>query len=372
MDIKKLKERYPEVVPNTIMALRRYPLDDVANLVSYKLTKSGTVLIMDGKDEVIIQSYPRLEAPVIENDIPVLDEDYLVEYKVDGYNVRLVYLNCINNFVALQRGGFICAQTTAILRDAFGSEIMKFFKKHPDVVLCMEVVGRKSVNAINYEFNEENFGFGDVGYFVFDAFDKGMPGRWYEADFIEGLKSIGLSVIPHIGVLNNGNILAEKMEALDQHFDGVVIKSAKHRDRNHIYKLRWEYFVKKFRDKIRIKEKGGKKSDRPDVRILDHFFQGYPEPELGLNDGMSPEELKEFENKIKILDEVVRTDKSKVGDTVSEISDWLMQILNSKGKFDKEMQKKLIKGVRNRLGGFVGRSMSREDRKAKVRNKSKI
>jgi len=366
MDAKKLKERYPEAVENTIMALRRFPLEDVASLESYKLTKSGTVLITDGKEEVIIQSYPRLDAPFIEDDIPVLDEDYVVEYKIDGYNVRLVYLNCINNFVALQRGGFICAQTTSILRDAFGRELMKFFKKFPGIVLCMEVVGKKSVNAINYEFNEENWGFGDVGYFVFDAFDKGMPGRWYDANFIEGLQSM-LSVIPRVGVMNNGNILVEKMEDLDRHFDGVVIKSARHRDRNRIYKLRWEYFVKRFRDKIKIKDRGGKKSERPEVRILDHFFQGYPEEELGLNDGMSPSELKEYENKIKILDDVVRTDKSKISKTVSDIAGWLMRTINSKGNFDDDMQKKLYRGVRNRLGGFVGRSMGREDREEKVK-----
>jgi len=369
MDIKKLKEEYPDAVPNTIMGIKRFYLKDVANLKSYKLTKSGTVLIMDGDEEVIIQSYPRLEAPGITDDVPVLKDEYVAEYKVDGYNVRLVYLKSIDDFVALQRGGFICAQTTSILREAFGREIMKFFKEYPGVVLCMEVVGRKSVNAINYEFNEKNWGFGDVGYFVFDAFDKGRRGRWYDAGFIENLKSAGLSVIPRVGVISNGGILVEKMTDIDRHFDGVVIKSRGERNRDHIYKLRWEYFIKKFRDKIKIKDKGGKKSEKPEVRILDHFFQGYPEEELGLNEGISPEEMEEFENKIKVLDKVVRTDKSGIGDTVTDISGWVMQILKSKGCFDEELEKQLYGGVRNRLGGFVGRSMSKKDREMKARDK---
>ena len=370
MDIKKLKEEYPDVVPNTIMGIKRFNLKDDANLKSYKLTKSGTVLIMDGEEEVIIQSYPRLEAPEIVNDIPVLEEEYIVEYKVDGYNVRLVYLKSIDDFVALQRGGFICAQTTSILREAFGNEIMGFFKEYPGIVLCMEVVGRKSVNAINYEFNEGTWGFGNVGYFVFDAFDSGKRGKWYDADFIENLKSIGLSTIPRVGVMNNGGILVEKMTDIDQHFDGVVIKSKRERGRNYVYKLRWEYFIKKFQDKIRIKDKAGKRSEKPEIRILDHFFQGYPEEEMGLKEGISPGEMEEFENKIKVLDKVVRTDKSRIGDTVSGISDWVMRILKSKGCFDEELEKRLYRGVRNRLGGFVGRSMSKRDREMKARDKN--
>ncbi len=368
MDIKKLKETYPDAVPNTKSALKRCYLPDIAQLESYKLTGTGTVLLMDGDEEVIISSYPRLEAPKIENDIPILAEDYVVEYKIDGYNVRLVYLKSIDNFVALLRGGFICAQTTTILREAFGSELMNFFKNYPDIVLCMEVIGKKSVNAINYEFNEERWGFGNVGYFIFDAFDKGRAGKWYDADFIDNLKSMNLSTIPRVGILNNGEILAEKMEDIDNHFDGVVIKSAKQRDGEHIYKLRWEYFIKKFQNKIKIKDKSGNRSERPEVKILDHFMQGYPEPELGLNEGISPAELEEFENKIKILENVVQNEKALVGKTVGEISDWLIKILVDKGNFDEDMQKKLLKGVRNRLGGFVGRSMSKESREARTLN----
>ena len=52
-----------------------------------------------------------------------------------------------------------------------------------------------------------------------------------------------------------------------------------------------------------------------------------------------------------------------------EISSWLMQIINKKGEFDDKMQEKLYKGIRNLIGGFVGRSMSCEDRKARVKDK---
>ena len=369
MDLEILKDTYPDAVKNTISGLNKYYLKDVASVESYKLTRSGTIMIVDGEAQVIIQSYPPVEAPEIVDDIPQLDEDYIAEYKVDGYNVRLVYLESIDNFLGIQRGGFICSQTTGILREAFSKELMGFFKKYPDIVLCMEVVGRKSVNAINYEFNEQNWGFGDVGYFVFDAFDKGAKGKWYDADFIEGLRSLGLSVIPRIGEVDDGNILVDKMEKLDQHFDGVVLKSAANRDRNHIYKLRWEYFIKKFQDKIRVKDKGGTRKERAENIILDHFFQGYPEKELGLKEGMSPAELEEYENKIKVLDDVVRSERSNIGKTTGEISRWLMQILNTKGDFDDKMQDNLHRGIRNRLGGFVGRSMSREDRKARVKDK---
>ncbi|NCN65487.1 MAG: hypothetical protein COS36_05855 [Candidatus Altarchaeum sp. CG03_land_8_20_14_0_80_32_618] len=370
-NIEELKKIYPFVEKNVVMGMGKsgkFYSADLDGLESYILTKSGTVLIVDGDREIMVPSYPKLEAPEIVRDIPVLNEKFIAEYKVDGYNVRLFYLKSLNNFVALQRGGFICAQTTAILRESYSKQFMNFFLKYPNTVLCMEVVGKKSLNATNYEFNEKNWGFGNIGYFIFDVFDiseNDKLGKWYDNDFLNELKKMDLSVIPQVGIYNDGNLLVEKMAEIDPHFDGVVLKSLNQRDREHIYKLRWEYFVNKFQNKIKIKDKGGEKSEKGEQIILSHFFQGYSQPELGLNEGISVEELKNFEEYIDELDVVVKTDKANIKNKVGEITDYLMKILVSKGNFDEDMQNKLLKGIKNRLGGFVGRGMSKEDRENK-------
>ncbi len=370
-NIDELRKFYPFVEKNVVMGMGKsgkFYSADLDGLESYILTKSGSVLIVDGDREIIVQSYPKLEAPEIVNDIPLLNEKFIAEYKIDGYNVRLLYLKSLAHFVALQRGGFICAQTTTILREAYGKQFINFFSKYPNIVLDMEVIGKKSLNATNYEFNEKNWGFGNVGYFIFDAFNMNETeelGKWYDNDFLNGLKEMDLSVIPQIGIYNDGNLLAEKMAEIDPHFDGVVLKSLNQRGREHIYKLRWEYFVNKFQDKIKVKDKSGEKSEKDEQVILSHFFQGYPQPELGLNEGISAEELKKFEKYTDELDVVVKTDKANIKNKVGEITDELMKILVSKGNFDEDMQNKLLKGIKNRLGGFVGRGMSKEDRENK-------
>ncbi|PKP59692.1 MAG: hypothetical protein CVT88_04860 [Candidatus Altiarchaeales archaeon HGW-Altiarchaeales-1] len=363
-NIDELRKFYPFVEKNVVMGMGKsgkFYSADLDGLESYILTKSGSVLIVDGDREIIVQSYPKLEAPEIVNDIPLLNEKFIAEYKIDGYNVRLLYLKSLAHFVALQRGGFICAQTTTILREAYGKQFINFFSKYPNIVLDMEVIGKKSLNATNYEFNEKNWGFGNIGYFIFDAFNMNETdelGKWYDNDFLNGLKEMDLSVIPQIGIYNEGNLLAEKMAEIDPHFDGVVLKSLNQRGREHIYKLRWEYFVNKFQDKIKVKDKSGEKSEKDEQVILSHFFQGYSQPELGLNEGISAAELKKFEEYTDELDVVVKTDKANIKNKVGEITDELMKILVSKGNFDEDMQNKLLKGIKNRLGGFVGRGMS--------------
>lgn len=102
---------YGEVIrslkKNTMIGFGRdgkFYLKDLAEIKSSILTKPRTVMVIDRNREVIVQSYLKPEAIGIVNGVQTLTEKFVVESKVDGYNVRLVYLKCIDNFIVLQRG----------------------------------------------------------------------------------------------------------------------------------------------------------------------------------------------------------------------------------------------------------------------------
>jgi len=85
-----------------------------------------------------------------------------VEEKMNGYNVRVALIS--DEIVAITRGGFICPYTTEkanclVTRD--------FFRDHPDLVLCGEMVGPDSPYVPKTFYN-----IGSLGFFVFDVRKK--------------------------------------------------------------------------------------------------------------------------------------------------------------------------------------------------------
>ncbi len=70
---------------------------------------------------------------------------FFVEEKIDGYNVRLVWVD--GRILAFTRGGFICPYTTEwadIWAEKYG--LREFFHDHPDAILCGEAVGASPYN----------------------------------------------------------------------------------------------------------------------------------------------------------------------------------------------------------------------------------
>jgi putative ATP-dependent DNA ligase len=59
-----------------------------------------------------------------------------IEEKMNGYNVRVVKIQ--DQVLALTRGGLVCPYTTEKTTQEIGLE---FFRDHPDLVLCGEMVG---------------------------------------------------------------------------------------------------------------------------------------------------------------------------------------------------------------------------------------
>ena len=89
-------------------------------------------------------------------------EKIAVEEKMNGYNVRAAMIG--DSLVGLTRGGFICPYTTDKINELIGRE---FFKDHPDLVVCGEMVGPDSPYVPKSFYDIESLGF-----FAFDIREK--------------------------------------------------------------------------------------------------------------------------------------------------------------------------------------------------------
>jgi len=85
-----------------------------------------------------------------------------VEEKMNGYNVRVALIR--DEIVAITRGGFICPYTSEKANDLISRD---FFRDHPDLVLCGEMVGPDSPYVPKTFYTIESLDF-----FVFDVREK--------------------------------------------------------------------------------------------------------------------------------------------------------------------------------------------------------
>jgi len=89
-------------------------------------------------------------------------KEVAIEEKMNGYNVRVALIG--DEIVAITRGGFICPYTTQKANDLIGRG---FFRDHPDLVLCGEMVGPDSPYVPKAFYN-----IGSLDFFVFDVREK--------------------------------------------------------------------------------------------------------------------------------------------------------------------------------------------------------
>ncbi len=90
-------------------------------------------------------------------------ENFYLEEKMDGYNVRIVMIN--GKLLAFTRGGFVCPFTTDRVPDFINTN---FFVEYPEYTISGEVVGPGSP----YNTEEIPYIKDDVAFFAFDIFDK--------------------------------------------------------------------------------------------------------------------------------------------------------------------------------------------------------
>ena len=72
-------------------------------------------------------------------------EQFIVEEKMDGYNVRIVCHS--GEILCFTRGGFVCPYTTEIIEKY--PEIREFLVKNPDKILCAEMIGENPYNTLS-------------------------------------------------------------------------------------------------------------------------------------------------------------------------------------------------------------------------------
>lgn len=315
------------------------------------LSTNGRVKLL----EIDVPPYPKLLH------VTRIDKKMIVQKKINGYNVRLVFVPKLDNFIAVLRGGYVCAKTTSPLRRHFSELFMKFFLENPKKILCLEVLGRKSLANQYSDYFEENYGFGEIGYFVFDIMDteKDERDRFFAFSDVERTcKKYNLNLIPSEGVFENLDDLNKHMQKLPDVFEGVVVKSLDGKD---IMKYRFDDRPDLFRDKVPEKEE---RIIPPEERIVAHFFQGYEEQELGLESGISQEEVSLYNKKIDAMRDVILNDKTKIGEESNKLTKYLLEKIQEHGAFEPEMLQRLEKMFKSKISGEVGKIL-RLDKKAK-------
>lgn len=278
-----------------------------------------------------------------------LEKEMVVQPKIDGYNVRILLFE--GEIVTLLRGGAIDQKTQEIIIGAFGEKLREFFRANPDKVLCVEVVGKKTMASYK--------GDADADFHVFDIF---VLGDESDLRFLDAAKcrtlcgQFGFKFVDTFGPTRDMSFVNDTITSFSERLpdkklagglEGAVLKSV---DGSERWKYKWEDNPGLFADKIKPEKE--RKPEPPESRIVAHFLQGYPEPELGLAGAMSGDEFKAYQSKLEEL-EMACTSREKIGDASAQIVSWLMDSIKQKGNFPLEMLEKLERQFRQVVGRKV-------------------
>ncbi|HEX7575541.1 MAG TPA: RNA ligase, partial [Candidatus Methanoperedens sp.] len=141
-----------------------------------------------------------------------------VEEKMNGYNVRVAFIK--DEIVAITRGGFICPYTTEKSNDLIRRD---FFRDHPDLVLCGEMVGPDSPYVPKTFYNIESLDF-----FVFDVREKNSGNPMPVNERRRLMDEYGIKSVLLFGEFDVGRVHTEITEIIKSFGDtlreGVVIK----------------------------------------------------------------------------------------------------------------------------------------------------
>lgn len=126
--------------------------------------EAGTMVIM-GDEIEIIRGFPKIRRTLMLH--PALEKhftgDVAVEEKMNGYNVRIAQID--DRIIAFTRGGYICPYTTRKANEIL--DMGEFFREHPEMVICVEMVG--TLNPYVSHYYPE---IGKLGFRIFDLRKK--------------------------------------------------------------------------------------------------------------------------------------------------------------------------------------------------------
>ena len=301
------------------------------------LSGRGKVLIKNGETETIIPPYPKIIHPP-----QIFEKPMVAELKWNGYNVRTFLLG--DEIISILRGGRPDMRTRDMILKHYGDNIQNFLKDHPNMILCGEVIGKKTMAKYKGV---------DFDYLIFDIIEKTngsyrFLGYDEKRELIEKYK---FNYVGSAGVFQNLNSVLDKMKTLpgpDDGIEGVVLKTL---DGKYIFKLRYDMHPELFGEKI-VNEWRGR--ERKEEVIFAHFIQGYPEEELGLKKGISIEDFQKLESE---MESFFNVNENELENKYREICDYLYSLLINSGDFDSETKDKLY--------NIVKRFVSKELKKAK-------
>jgi putative ATP-dependent DNA ligase len=179
--------------------------------------ETGTVVFGNGE---IVYGYPKIRRPLML--APAIKRHFsgivAVEEKMNGHNVRV--LSTDGEIVALTRGGFICPYSTEVAQRLLPEEI---FQKHPNLVLCGEMVGPE-----NPYVPKDIYPTDSIDFYLFDLARKNQKSTLGVHKTHEFANEFGLKAATLFGEFRR-ETAAEKIKQIviglgRQRREGVVIK----------------------------------------------------------------------------------------------------------------------------------------------------
>jgi putative ATP-dependent DNA ligase len=140
-----------------------------------------------------------------------MDTPFYAEEKIDGFNIRIAFIK--GKVFAFSRGGFLDSFVTEKARDA-GLE--RYFKKHPNHVLCAEMMGNTPYTKPTDKF--------DTKMFVFDI-DRGDGSYLPCNERYALLKEHDIESAPKLGKFKDYGIAKLVLRLNKGKKEGIVLKS---------------------------------------------------------------------------------------------------------------------------------------------------
>lgn len=126
--------------------------------------ESGTMVCFSNEIHVI-RGFPKIRRTLMLQGAlePHFNNEIVVEEKMNGYNVRIAYLD--PEIIAFTRGGYVCPYTTKKASEIM--DLSEFFQDNPDLVICGEMLGTDNPYVSHY-YPE----IGKLGFRIFDIREK--------------------------------------------------------------------------------------------------------------------------------------------------------------------------------------------------------
>lgn len=179
--------------------------------------EAGTAIFENGE---IVFGYPKIRRPLMLAAAIKrhFSDTVAVEEKMNGHNVRILSIN--GEIVALTRGGFICPYSTEVARLKIPEAV---FEKHPQRVLCGEMVGPENPYVASNIYPTDG-----IDFYLFDIAEKNCRGTLGVHGTHEVAEEFGLMSAAFLGEFHKESA-AEKIKEIviklgRQGREGVVMK----------------------------------------------------------------------------------------------------------------------------------------------------